>query len=510
MQKYFSCLLLLVFFSACKGGKELAKISQKQVILLRPNPLEMHGGQVRGQLQIKLPTEMQKKMLAYEAQVVFYTQNFTGEILQISFSKDILQKDTAFAFWYLPQMEYGEILLKAKINQKKGKMYETPYFTIGRGIITTASLFQRSPEPSLYFYPFEEGNLLQQGISIFFDANSSFLSETEKRKLQSLQEPVRVIGFFSPEGKENQNFKLAQKRAEAVKDFLLARKQPARIQVLSFEEWKKCLKSLLDENLQKQIEPLASIQPIVEVLEKNENQLVYGAMRVVKVVPEKEEKIAPNDTLSWLTKWEKQVEQNPNAMVHHQIGTWYAQKFLKSRNQEYFQKANYHLQMAINLGGKGETYYNYALLLRKQNNTLKSDSLLKMASQKNFTDTLLVQWINEWQGLQKVKEAVSAKDSQYQEALRFFQKSGKRIESMFNQGLIYLLTHQYDKASYFFEQIQDFPLALYARAIVGMRKGNEQECLEWLAKSFQKDKNLQKKAQKDMEFWQVRENAIMK
>ncbi|PKQ67636.1 OmpA family protein [Raineya orbicola] len=510
MQKYFRCILLLILFSACKGGKELSKISQKQIVMLRPNPLEMHGGQVRGQLQIKLPAEMQKKMLSYEAQVIFNAQNFTGEILQVSLEKNILQKDTSFAFWYSPQIEYGEILLKAKIRQKKGKTYETPYFTIGRGIITTASLFQHSPEPPLHFYPFETENLLQQGISIFFDANSSHLSEIEKRKLQSVQEPVRVIGFFSPEGKENQNFKLAQKRAEAVKAFLSARKVPVYIQLLSFEEWKKCLQSLLDENLQKQIEPLASIQPIVEVLEKNENQSIYAPMRVVKIVPEKEEKIAPNDTLSWLNKWQNQAEQSPNALVHHQIGTWYAQMFFKNKSQEYFQKAGNHLQTAINLGAKGETYYNYALLLRKQNKIQKSDSLLKIASQKNFTDTTLVQWLNEWQGLQKVKEAISVKDSRYQEALRFFQKSGKNPQSIFNQGLIYLLTYQYDKASQLFEQIQDFSLALYARAIVGMRKGNEQECLEWLAKSFQKDKKLKNKAQKDMEFWQVRENAIMK
>jgi outer membrane protein OmpA-like peptidoglycan-associated protein len=516
MKNYFGTIAIAAVLVGCQGGKDLAKLSQKQVLQLKPNPLELHGGQVRGELQVKLPQELEKKAFGYEAQVVFSSKEFTGEVLKFSIPKGVLAKDTTFAFAYAPnQTEYGDLLLKAKILQKKNKIYETPFFNIGRGVLTTALLFQQSPEPALCFYPFQKTNTpINEELTIYFEPKSAVLSDAEKEKLKAIQKPMKIRGFFSPEGAESENFALAQKRAEAVKEFLESQKISTKLEPLNFQEWKNYLFSLIDENTKKSLEKVVNASQVHSILQSAENTSFYQEMRVAKTSPlqpaDTSTKNMPKDTAQWVALWEKEIEKNPNSDLHHQIGTWYAQKFLKNQQAEAYQKAITHFQTAINIGARGETFYNYAYLLKRKNETKKADSLLKKSLERGCSDTLILQWLNEWQGLQSVKEATSAKDEKYQKALANFEKSGKGKISLFNQGLVHLLTYQYDKASQLFEQIQDFSLALYARAIVGMRKGNEQECLEWLAKSFQKDKKLKNKAQKDMEFWQVRENAIMK
>ncbi|MCS6795220.1 MAG: OmpA family protein [Raineya sp.] len=509
MQKYFVILLSVSFLFACTSSKDLAKLAQKQVIVLQPNPLELHGGQVRGKLQIQVPAELQKKIVEYEGQVIFSSTEFTGEILRIAPTKSMAKIDTSFAFKYVPnQTEYGDILLKATLKQKKDKKYEVPSFSIGRGVITTALLFQQSAEPSLRFYALP--NLPQnQEVVVFFEMNSAELSESEKSKLSQLpQPPLKITGYFSPEGNEAKNYTLAQNRANSVRNFLQNAKIEAQIEKLDFAKWKQYLQTQLDDNLKTQTQNANGVGEIYNILQKNNAESIYPNLRVARVLPVQENKNTQNalkDTAQWVSMWEKEIEKNPNDYNHHQVGTWYAQKFLQDKNEQNFQKAVYHLQTAMNLGGKAETFYNYAYLLKRKNLTQKADSLLQTATTKGATDTLLLQWLNEWQGLQKVKQATSAKDKNYQEALAFFEKSGSSVQSRFNQALVHLLTYQYDKASQILEKIQDFPLALYVRAIAGMRKGNEQECVEWLKKAVEKDKNLKTKAQKDMEFWQVRE-----
>lgn len=513
MQKYFIHILALFVLAACQGGKELAKFSKNQIITLKPEPLELHGGQVRGKLKIKLPAEIEKKMAGYEAQVIFNSKEFSGEIFQLSSGKT-LQIDTSFAFIYLPnKTEYGDIIIQARIKDAKGKIYEPVSFTIGRGVSTTSLLFQQSPEPALYFYPFENKMPINQEILVFFEVNSAELSDSEASKIKNIREPVNVIGYFSPEGSEAKNYMLAQKRTEAVKKVLNEQKVNYRIQTLTFQEWKKYLQSLLDKDTQKQVEKMGNPLQINALLQETGKTDVFQFMRVARLQPAKQEKldtIPLKDTTQWLAAWEKEIEKNPSEQLHHQIGTWYAQKFLKDKNEVHFQKAIQHFQMAIHLGARGETFYNYAYLLKEKNNPAKRDSLLKIALEKGCADTLRAQWLNEWQGLQKVQQALSAQDKNYSEALQFFEKSGKTIQSTFNKGLVNLLIYQYDKAAQLFEKIQDFPLALYTRAIVGMRKGNEQEATEWLKKTFEKDKNLKNKAQKDIEFWQLREKEILR
>lgn len=520
MQKKSVLSLTLAILTACQGGKELAKIAQKQVVIIKPNPLELHGGQVKADLSINLPSELAQKEFQYEGQILFVNKEFTSEILRIPTTKNTLKKDTTFAFQYVPnQTEYGEVTIKAKITQK-GSVYETSPINIGRGVLTTALLFQENPAPGPAFYPFQKQEPTNDEVVILFEEKSAELSEAEKAKLKNIQQSVKIIGYFSPEGNENENFALAQRRANNVRDFLGSQKVSVSLQNLSLQEWKNFLQTFVDESTKKQVASATSATQIHTILKNAEKTDFYPSMRAVRILPANAQNQTTSttttnnknaqDTTQWIAMWEKEIEKNPSAEAHHQVGTWYARQFLKSKDEASYQKATENLQKAINLGGKGESYYNYAYLLKQKGQQTQADTLLKQSLQKGYTDTLLSQWINQWQGLQKARQATSAKDKKYAEALNHFENAGKNTKSIFNQALTNLLTYQYDKAAQLLEKIQDFSLALYVRAIVGMRKGNQQEALTWLQKAFEKDQNLKAKAQKDMEFWEIRDNDLLK
>ena len=60
-------------------------------------------------------------------------------------------------------------------------------------------------------------------IEVYFDFDSAKLKESEKRKLLRVTGKVKVRGHASPEGSEEYNLKLSEKRAKSVADFLKKR-----------------------------------------------------------------------------------------------------------------------------------------------------------------------------------------------------------------------------------------------------------------------------------------------
>ncbi len=75
-------------------------------------------------------------------------------------------------------------------------------------------------------------------VTVYFDFDSSELKEGEKKKLISVTGSVSVKGYASPEGSEEYNLILSEKRARAVADFL--EKRGVKIKAIRFYGEKGC------------------------------------------------------------------------------------------------------------------------------------------------------------------------------------------------------------------------------------------------------------------------------
>jgi hypothetical protein len=560
-QKYcqaFITILLFMLFWACSGSKEFAKLSQKQQISIKPNPLEVHGGEVRFKISASIPPEMIKKDATYEISVFYIPKDSSlkkklFEIGIVHFqnaksSKNSLSKEQDFSFLYDKQQALGSIVVKG--TQKGGKKnLQTPYFAVGKGVIHTSTLLKDCiTDTSVFRIPLklpsntQNSSVEDQTIWFYFEQGKSKLSDVQKnhhkeRLLRLLQAkvPLTIQASFSPEGREGINTNLANERAETLVNYLKELSQNYQLQmplldskVSNSTDFKADLVGFLtssadfDNQISEEIRNIIDTSSYLSALDKafsSKNyyskitQILYPKLRYVKITIQTHQTTLQQVTEeeTYLKSLQTLVAQNDAPWAHHNIGNIYLRRALKNPDSTQknilLQKALYHTAIAYQIGQMPESIYQelYLYALLKQEDKV-SETLKKATEQKIEHPE-----IAHLQAIQLFKQAKSSKDKKYKEALQYFQKAGNEGFVLFNKSLTHLILHEYDKAHENLETLKKYKpqeaLIYYLQALIEARKGNEQACKQYLVKTFELNNLLKLKAKNDLEFEQFENSS---
>ncbi len=524
----FTLLLL-----ACSGGKALKKLSQNQRVSLFPSPLEMHGGNVVGRIRVAVPTKILEKHKKNYQLKFYYSdspyspkETYLLELGSISFEKSKLKGDEQiqeidFGFPFQVEKSEGSVLAQGYLYKKKSKNQPSPYFLIGKGIIQTAAMFREQAIDTLLYLPIEKPQQLIPTLFVPFRKGSWELQmDNAKEEILEIllrnNQKIKIEASCSPEGDEDENIQLAQKRAEAIRNYFLTKRKDIEIvlHIHSLGEIAQEINTLLltskftttqKQEIKAVLKSSKSLKDLELALRKKPyySQIVstlYPALRYVRL------SVADTAMQEPIRYYQLLIDSENNPVAHQNIGLWYWQAYQQKPDSLDLQKALYHLEIAANIEARAEFFFNLMVIHRKLGNINKSEQFKTRLLSQITENVFLNAFIHFEKGLQAARKAQNSKDKRYRQALEFFEKSGNGINSHINSALAALLSHQYDKATFHLEKNKNEPTSLYLCAVVAARKGNEQEALLFLEKSLQADKNLKIKAQKDLEFEILKEN----
>ena len=261
------CLFTLFSFipQACSSGKSLKKLSQNQRISLLPSPLEMHGGNVKGSVRVAVPTKIIQKYKKKNYKLKFFfsdypyaqKESYLLELGSISFEKSKLKGDEQiqeidFEFPFQADRSEGSVLARGYFYTKKKQKTSDNYFLVGKGIIQTATLFREQEADTLLYLPIEKKQRAVPTLFVPFPKGSAKLNMDNTKQeileiLANTKQKIIIEASCSPEGEEEENLQLAQKRAEAIKNHLLATKKDLQVElhIHSLKEIKQEIRTLL-------------------------------------------------------------------------------------------------------------------------------------------------------------------------------------------------------------------------------------------------------------------------
>ena len=230
--------------SSCNSMKNL----DKDYYSVNPNPLEVHGGKVKIDINGQYPEKLFKKYVAveltpqlrYEAgQSDFKMVEFQGEeypgnatVIPYETGKSVSYTDELD---YTPEMENAELYVNIK-GKKGDKVKEFEAIKLADGVITTSLLVQNDFKSSMVPPAYEQTTKhTMQGV-INFKVQSSVIRKSELKhddvkalvnltRNSSKNDKITITGvsfdgYASPEGEEDNNNKLSQDRAKNVRKII--------------------------------------------------------------------------------------------------------------------------------------------------------------------------------------------------------------------------------------------------------------------------------------------------
>lgn len=232
--------LAVATLSSCNSMKNL----DKDYYSVNPQPLEVHGGKVKIDINGQYPEKLFKKNVAieltpqlrYEAgKTDFKMAEFQGEeypgnatVIPYETGKSVSYTDEVD---YTPEMENSELYIN--INGKKGdKIKEFESIKLADGVVTTSLLVQDDFKSSMVPPAYEQTTKHTMEGVINFKIQSSVIRKSELKHddVQAITKLVRnsskndkltitgvsYDGYASPEGEADNNNKLSNDRAKNV------------------------------------------------------------------------------------------------------------------------------------------------------------------------------------------------------------------------------------------------------------------------------------------------------
>jgi len=519
---YFVFLLLI----SCNGSKQFAKIAQKQQINISPSPLEVHGGEVHLRINILLPPEMLKKNNLYEAQILFTNskttqgqKSFMAEIGSVKLDANELlsqkknnSKEMEFTFLYEPDKNYGDLVVKT--TQTKGKKkFETPYFVVGKGIISTSTLLQEGWQETKFLdIPKNEAfNSKDYTINFFFEQGNATLQAEQLNayeefflRLLRSQKALVIESAFSLEGNEKNNQVLANQRAEALKKHLTALAQEYQLPKLVIQSRISDLKVHFQELVQDSHFSPEINQQILAIVQNSKTDSLDIKLSTQPFYPDIQKKIYPKlryarIQLSEKNKqtyaitleeqiqiYEQNIKINNSPTAHHNLGKIQLSLAQKEKDitkkKKLLELALYHTAIANQIEPQAENFYQEVFLYWFTNQFSKAEESLNKALRMGLKH----QGLYAFKGFLLMKNAKSSRDKKYREALKYLAEAGDAPYNVFNKALTHLLVNDFDKANLLFDTLLekqfDTMLVYYCKAIVEARKGNEENCIIYLQK----------------------------
>lgn len=454
------------------------------------------------------------------------------------------------------------------LDPKNGKTKETERLDIAPGIITTSRLVNASFYAAYADHGYNnQEELVPSNVEFFFQQGRSDLRYSERRSdrgkhfeafvaEKNVTRTVTITGTHSPEGTERINSGLSEARAKVIEVYYRKmmdkydyKDDASEIRFILkpvVEDWNE-FKAALAEYEGISSESKSEMVSIVNgpgTFEDKENRLkkvngykkvfndIYPGLRaarteILTVIDKKTDaeisvlatQITKSevsaDTLSieelmyaaTLTPsldekesiYKAAVKKKDSWNAHNNLGAVYVAKAMEdpANTTNYMEQAETQLDIANNQKSSAEAHANLASVYMMQGNRAKSRESAGKALGMSPGNELTA-------GVNGVAGSADIMMANYDHAVRELSSSAQTADNMFNKGLAYLLTKDYQNAVTAFNEATDLDnghaKAYYGSAVAYARLQNGGKVAEMVKSAVDNDPSLKSRAATDLEF----------
>ncbi len=454
------------------------------------------------------------------------------------------------------------------LDPKNGKTKETVRLDIAPGIITTSRLVNASYYAAYADHGYNnQEELIPSNIDFYFQQGRSNLRSSERRSdrgknfeafvaEKNVTRTVTITGTHSPEGTETINKGLSEARAKIIEDYYRTMMDKYDYQETAseirfilkpvVEDWTEFKAALSDYDgisSEAKSEMVSIVNGPGEFIDKEKRlkkvtgyskvfKDIYPGLRAAKTeiltVKEKKtdaeisvlaKKITQNsvnaDTLSMeelmyaatLTPsldekeaiYKAAIKKHDSWNAHNNLGAVYVAKAMENpaNASDYAAQAETQLDIANNQKNSAEGNANLASVYLMQGNKAKSRESSGKALNMSPGNELTA-------GVNGVAGSADIMLANYDYAVRELSSSEETADNMFNKGLAYLLTKDYQNAITAFDEATDIDSghakAYYGSAVAYARLQNGGKVAEMLKSAVDNDSDLKSHAATDLEF----------
>ena len=530
------CAMVLAFASCSASRAEQMKLAEKVSVSSNPEVLALVGDKIPADITVTFPAKYfhpaaileVTPVLVYEGgEQVGKTFKYQGEKVKDNYRVIASNVDNSVtekvAFDYVPGVEKSYLELRS-VAYYKNKTIEIPAIKVADGCNVTQLFASTEGEYSFKKDNYKEVISESAEGQVMYDYNSATIKRSELRsdsvkELQAALDEIasdprytvtgtRVVAYASPEGGQQYNAKLSDKRAESAKkawDKVTGGMKTDDIQVKSMgQDWDGFKEAVQNSNIEDKELILRVLSmysdPAVRESEIRNmskvyteiNKNVFPELRRARFIADVDYKNFSDDELKELA--DKAVD------VLDEEGLLRVASITSNADR----KAELY-KIAVSKFGSDRAQFNLAVLSLNAGNPDQAASLLKKVSKEDGDIN------NANGGFELQKGNLDA-------AADFFRKAGT-TEAKANLGTIDILKGNYDAAVKNLEGTGSHNLAVayiltnqldkaeksitckcarsnYLRAIIAARRGNSSDVEKYLAQTGK----MKEKAEKDVEF----------
>lgn len=530
------CAMVLAFASCSASRAEQMKLAEKVSVSSNPEVLALVGDKIPADITVTFPAKYfhpaaileVTPVLVYEGgEQVGKTFKYQGEKVKDNYRVIASNVDNCVtekvAFDYVPGVEKSYLELRS-VAYYKNKTIEIPAIKVADGCNVTQLFASTEGEYSFKKDNYKEVISESAEGQVMYDYNSATIKRSELRsdsvkELQAALDEIasdprytvtgtRVVAYASPEGGQQYNAKLSDKRAESAKkawDKVTGGMKTDDIQVKSMgQDWDGFKEAVQNSNIEDKELILRVLSmysdPAVRESEIRNmskvyteiNKNVFPELRRARFIADVDYKNFSDDELKELA--DKAVD------VLDEEGLLRVASITSSADR----KAELY-KMAVSKFGSDRAQFNLAVLSLNAGKPDQAASLLKKVSKVDGD-------VNNALGVCELQKG------NLDAAADFFRKAGT-TEAKANLGTIDILKGNYDAAVKNLEGTGSHNLAVayiltnqldkaeksitckcarsnYLRAVIAARRGNSSDVEKYLAQTGK----MKEKAEKDVEF----------
>lgn len=530
------CAMVLAFASCSASRAEQMKLAEKVSVSSNPEVLALVGDKIPADITVTFPAKYfhpaaileVTPVLVYEGgEQVGKTFKYQGEKVKDNYRVIASNVDNSVtekvAFDYVPGVEKSYLELRS-VAYYKNKTIEIPAIKVADGCNVTQLFASTEGEYSFKKDNYKEVISESAEGQVMYDYNSATIKRSELRsdsvkELQAALDEIasdprytvtgtRVVAYASPEGGQQYNAKLSDKRAESAKkawDKVTGGMKTDDIQVKSMgQDWDGFKEAVQNSNIEDKELILRVLSmysdPAVRESEIRNmskvyteiNKNVFPELRRARFIADVDYKNFSDDELKELA--DKAVD------VLDEEGLLRVASITSNADR----KAELY-KMAVSKFGSDRAQFNLAVLSLNAGKPDQAASLLKKVSKVDGD-------VNNALGVCELQKG------NLDAAADFFRKAGT-TEAKANLGTIDILKGNYDAAVKNLEGTGSHNLAVayiltnqldkaeksitckcarsnYLRAVIAARRGNSSDVEKYLAQTGK----MKEKAEKDVEF----------
>lgn len=530
------CAMVLAFASCSASRAEQMKLAEKVLVSSNPEVLALVGDKIPADITVTFPAKYfhpaaileVTPVLVYEGgEQVGKTFKYQGEKVKDNYRVIASNVDNSVtekvAFDYVPGVEKSYLELRS-VAYYKNKTIEIPAIKVADGCNVTQLFASTEGEYSFKKDNYKEVISESAEGQVMYDYNSATIKRSELRsdsvkELQAALDEIasdprytvtgtRVVAYASPEGGQQYNAKLSDKRAESAKkawDKVTGGMKTDDIQVKSMgQDWDGFKEAVQNSNIEDKELILRVLSmysdPAVRESEIRNmskvyteiNKNVFPELRRARFIADVDYKNFSDDELKELA--DKAVD------VLDEEGLLRVASITSNADR----KAELY-KMAVSKFGSDRAQFNLAVLSLNAGKPDQAASLLKKVSKVDGD-------VNNALGVCELQKG------NLDAAADFFRKAGT-TEAKANLGTIDILKGNYDAAVKNLEGTGSHNLAVayiltnqldkaeksitckcarsnYLRAVIAARRGNSSDVEKYLAQTGK----MKEKAEKDVEF----------